>query len=251
MSSEAQKRPARSAPSGAQIRLVDETPPDGEALSHNLNGQKLGRKGRVTRERILSATREVLAETPAVPISLSAVARRASLGMTSLYVYFNDLTELLLAVLEPVMATAEDDYVGALRRRWPDETLHEECLAFATAFYAFWERNARILHLRNSMADQYDRRMMMHRVRSAQPIIRLLVEQMDQDPDASGSPASGMATVLYTGIERVVTISTDASLREIHNEIFQTEAVPNVRNFLRAEARLLEIGIREFRAKRA
>lgn len=251
MSTVVRKRAAESPRDVAALRLFDDASADGDALSHNLNGQKLGRKGRVTRERILSATRELLAETPAQPISLSAVARRASLGMTSLYVYFSDLTELLLAVLEPVMATAEDDYIGALRRRWPDATLPQECLAFATAFHAFWERNARILHLRNSMADQYDRRMMMHRVRSAQPVIRLLVAQMGHDPEASGSPASGLATIVYTGIERVVTISTDAHLREIHNEMFETEAGPNLRNFLGAEAQLLEVAIREFRANRA
>jgi len=72
-------------------------------LSHNLNGQRLGRKGRDTRARILAATNELLAGPIDTPISLSAVARQASLGMTSLYQYFTDLTELLLALLEPLM----------------------------------------------------------------------------------------------------------------------------------------------------
>src|SRR3546814_7301779 len=90
-------------------------------VSHNLNGQKLGRKGRITRERILAAAIELI-DSPEEAVTLSAVARRASLGMTSLYNYFTDLTELLLAVLEPVMATAEKSYLALLRDRSEEHT---------------------------------------------------------------------------------------------------------------------------------
>jgi len=39
-------------------------------VSHNLHGQRLGRKGRVTRERILAATVELLAGSDEAQISL-------------------------------------------------------------------------------------------------------------------------------------------------------------------------------------
>jgi AcrR family transcriptional regulator len=211
--------------------------------SHNLNGQRLGRKGRLTRDRILAAANELLAGPGDVQISLSAVARQATLGMTSLYLYFTDLTELLLAILEPLTAEAEAAYLGHLRERWPDETLNAHCLEFVTAFHGFWHKNSAVLHLRNSMSDQRDKRMMENRVRAAQPVIGLLVMQMDQDPKASGTLAAGMATVLYTGIERVVTVATDRILPTV----LPGQFAPNVRNFLRSEARLLELGIRDFR----
>ncbi len=215
-----------------------------KASSHNLNGQRLGRKGRLTRDRILVAANELLATPGDVPFSLSAVARQAGLGMTSLYLYFADLTELLLAILEPVMAEAETAYLGHLRERWPDETLNAHCLEFVTALHGFWHKNSAVLHLRNSMSDQRDKRMMANRVQAAQPVMRLLVMQMDQNPQEAGSQAAGMATVLYTGIERVVTIATDRILPTV----IPGQFAPNVRNFLRSEARLLELGIRDFRA---
>ncbi|WP_242007997.1 TetR/AcrR family transcriptional regulator [Sphingomonas ginsenosidivorax] len=214
-----------------------------KVLSYNLNGQRLGRKGRDTRDRILAATHELLAGAIDTPISLSAVARQAGLGMTSLYQYFTDLTELLLAVLDPLTAEAEESYLKHLRERWPDDTLNAHCLEFVTALHGFWHRNSMLLHLRNAMADQRDKRMSAQRVRAAQPVILMLVEQMDQDPGLRGTPAQGMATVLYTGIERVVTVATDRILPTV----LPGEFSPNVRNFLRAEARLLELGIREFR----
>ncbi len=220
-----------------------EPPENGESLSHNLNGQRLGRKGRDTRERIVAATQALLAAPGSEPITLSAVAREAGLGMSSLYNYFTDLTELLLAALEPVMAEAEAAYVGHLRLRWPDEALYEHCLEFVSAFYTFWDKNTRILHLRNSMADQRDARMAQHRIDSATPVIKLIIEQMEHDPSALRSPAFGMGTVLYAGIERIITIATDFDMQNVLRSNFAT----NIERYLQSEARLLELGIRDYR----
>ncbi|RJF91185.1 TetR/AcrR family transcriptional regulator [Sphingomonas cavernae] len=214
-----------------------------KAVSHNLNGQRLGRKGRDTRERILAATNELLAGPADVQISLSAVARNASLGMTSLYLYFNDLTELLLAVLDPVMATAEDAYISLLRTRWNEDELGARAQEFVKAYHTFWVKNSRILHLRNSMADHNDQRMMFHRVRSAQPVMLLLVEQMDGDLSKQGSPVFSMATALMTGLERVVTVTTDANLPTLLQSPIAFRG-----NLLEAESRLIELGIRDYRA---
>jgi AcrR family transcriptional regulator len=214
-------------------------------LSHNLNGQRLGRKGRDTRERVIAATSALVAAGGDSQISLSAVARKASLGMTSLYVYFNDLTELLLATLEPVMATAEDAYVALLRSHWPDEELGARALEFVAAYHGFWVKHSRLLHLRNNMADRRDERMLIHRVRSAQPVMRLLVQQMGGDLDSPGSPVFSMATALMTGLERVVTVTTDDTLQNLLHTRFSS----NHKHLLQAEARLLELGIRDYRAR--
>ncbi len=229
----------------AQQTIASLEPITDPGLSHNLNGQKLGRKGRVTRERILNVTMELLGEAHDTQISLSAVARRAGLGMTSLYAYFSDLTQLLLAVLEPVMATADAAYLDQLRLRWNDEDLHARSYDFLAAYHAFWRKNSRILHLRNAMSDQRDRRMMLHRVETAQIAMRLLVGQMDGDPNAVLSPAYAMATVLMTGIERTVTIATDAELPVLIAQDMNRSAD----HFLRPSARLLEMGIRDMRSR--
>lgn len=217
-----------------------------ESVSHNLNGQRLGRKGRDTRERILlAATRLLYCDAGRPPISLSAVAREASLGMTSLYNYFSDLTEVLLAILDPVMASAEDVYLGALRHRWADEELGERCYEFVSNYQAFWKTHSRLLHLRNAMSDQLDPRMTRQRIKSTQPIIGLLVEQMDGDPRAPRSPEFAMATVLMIGIERSTTIYTDDELPVRMAENIQHDEA----HFLRPSARLLEMAIRDMRKK--
>ncbi len=217
---------------------------DKDTVSHNLAGQRLGRKGRDTRERILAATERLLAGPPDTAISLSAVAREASLGMTTLYLYFSDLTELLLAVLGPIMASAENSYVGHLRNRWPDEALGEHCRSFVESYHAFWVKHSRILHLRNSYADSNDERMRAHRMSSGRPVIDLLVQQMGCDPAKVLSQAFGMATILLTGLERMITVTTDVDFPSLLME----DPAPHIRNLLGSQARLLELGMREGRA---
>jgi AcrR family transcriptional regulator len=213
------------------------------SLSHNLNGQKLGRKGRDTRERIIAAAAALIAESDEAQVSMTAVARRVSLGMTSLYNYFADLTELVLAVLEPVMATAQDEYAGLLGQRWPDSELDERCLEFVLAYHHFWARNSRLLHLRNAMADQLDERMIDHRVTSTRPVIDQLAWQMAGVDGIIRSEARRMASMVVTGVERSVTIATDRMLADKLG--WDVEA--DEHRFVAPGARLMALAIRDMR----
>lgn len=231
------------------LREISSAPAAGEPpredVSYNLLGQKLGRKGRQTRERILAVASELIAAQE--PLSLSAVARRVPLGMTSLYNYFGDLTELFLAVLEPVMETAEDAYISQLRERWPDEELGERCYRFVRGMFDFWSRHARLLHLRNSMADTGDQRVRLFRVRGAMTTIRLLIEQMDADPDDRSGPAAGQATVVFTAIERSATVATDVALVGL----FGPDQGFPADHYLIPGARIMEFSIRDMRQRLA
>jgi AcrR family transcriptional regulator len=219
----------------------------GEGVSHNLAGQRLGRKGRDTRGRIIAATVELIYCSAAEPLTLSAVARQAGLGMTSLYNYFADLPELLVAVLEPVMASAEKGYLGLLRTRWPDEELSQRCYEFVVAYHDFWAQHTRLLHLRNSLSDGGDQRMADSRIKATQPIIRRITEQMGGDPRARRSQAFALATVLMIGMERSITIATDRELPILIAQDIQHDAD----HFLRPCARLMEMAIRDMRGAAA
>lgn len=214
-----------------------------DGVSHNLNGQRLGRKGRDTRERIIAVATQILSEDPEDgQLTLTEVARRSELRMGTLYIYFADLTELILAVLEPVMATAEDAFVHVLRDHWPDEALGERAAAFVGSYYAFWQRHTRILHLRNTLADHGDDRLMLHRVRSALPVMRLIASQMGSQPTSHGNSMSSTATALMTGLERVATVMSENKVPRLLDE-----PVNPINLLLQAEARLFELAIRDQR----
>jgi AcrR family transcriptional regulator len=232
---------------------IGEATGDGEALSHNLVGQRLGRKGRDTRVRILAAASKLLADTGGPSITLTAVAREASLGMTSLYLYFRDLSELLAAILDPILASIEDAYLSRLREPWPDEVLGERCRDFVGAYYVFWRRHSRPLHLRNTFSDNGDERMLRMRHGSSRPMLDLLVAQMEGDTEDVNSDAFHMATALLTGLERMATMATDPNFptlstltgppRPGHDPAVQAHGLEV------SSARLLELAIRDGRAR--
>lgn len=166
--------------------------------------------------------------------------------MTSLYIYFNDLTELLLAALGPVMAKAEDAYVSLLRPHWPGEELAARACAFVTAYYGFWVKHSRLLHLRNTMADRRDERLAMQRVGAAQPLMRLLTRQIAGSSVQPDSRHASMAMALLTSLERVVILTSDDAMQQML-QMLHTPFESTYTHLLHAEARLLELGIRDYR----
>lgn len=216
--------------------------------AHNLQGQRLGRKGQTTRTRILDTARELIGEGGAGQLTLSAVARGAELRMSSLYNYFSDLPDLLLALLEPMVVESERAYVAQLRERWDDADLSARCENFVRAFHEFWRTNADLLHLRNAHADNHEARMMMQRIEMARVVIRLLGQQMGAPDSRITGDEYDFASVLYTGLERVVVIATD--------DRFKANYPPSIRarydgKTLGQQARLLHLGIADERARLA
>jgi len=209
-------------------------------VSHNLLGQRLGRKGLVTRQRILTAARHLL-DNRDTPISLSAVAREASLSMTAIYLYFADLTELLLALLVPVAEEAEESHIADMREHWSDDQLTGRCHRFIQAYHRYWEAHAGLLLLRNQLADAGDERMKENRIAASTPLIALTVGQMGGAQDRLLFNHRAMAAVLITGVDRVMTIHSAG--------VTPTAEMPKdyLEDVLFAQARLLELAIREGR----
>lgn len=217
-----------------------------KVVDTNLQGQKLGKKGRITRERILDAARALIEDPDGEGFSLSAVARLSDLRLSSIYNYFADPIELFLAVLEPVVEEADEAYLGLLRDRWPDERLGECCDQFIAAFHGYWKQHSRILHLRNRLADQHDARVLNQRIAMARRVVRRLGWQMGGDIDTATGTQFDLASVLYTGLERVVTIATDEELKKHYP--------PDIRprfegRTLHQQARMLALGIADERMR--
>lgn len=216
-------------------------------VSHNLVGQRLGRKGQETRERILAAMLGLLEDHDGPPVTLTSVAREASVGMTTLYLYFPDMGDLLLSTLKRVMDSSEQAFVHRLRERWPDASLGERSQDFLHAHYAFWKRHARLLHMRNSFADASDPRVLAYRTEVSRPVLDLLVLQMDGDPAVTDTMSQHMATVLMVGFERVATVMTNPLF---YNGEGDADAGKRayVDKLVNAQARVIELSIRSQRA---
>lgn len=174
--------------------------------TYNQIGQKLGRKGQETRERILCAMLRLLECPDGPPVTLTGVANEASVRLTNLYLYFPDMSELVLAALDRVMESADAGFIEKLRVRWPDDGIEDACLEFLRAHHEFWSRNARLLHMRNALADAGDLRILDYRNDNTRPLIDLLEMQMESADAASDKR---LATVLMTCLERLATVVTN------------------------------------------
>lgn len=217
-------------------------------ISCNLVGQKLGRKGLETRERILRAALSLLDKPQPDPsITLSAIAREASVGMTTLYLYFPDLGDLVLAALQRVMATADNAYLDRLRQRWADDAIEENCLDFLRAHFQFWREHSRILHLRNSFADGGDIRFIDYRGRVTSPLMRFLASQMNGDPAATEGPALDFAVVMVTGFERLATVITADNYYMIGDQGDNSDRQEQIERLLCTEARMIALTVRDRR----
>lgn len=216
---------------------------DNGTLVRNLNGQRLGRKGTITRKRILTAAVKLIIEKDDLQISLSAIAAEASLGMTSVYNYFSDLTDVILALLDQIMLESEAAYLSHLRNRWDDDKIAEECSMFVNAFYTFWTKNANVFHIRNNFSDKRDPKMIAHRASAAQEILGLIISQMAKSPESSDYPRNSMASAVYMGIERAVSVLNNKHLMKDLPTAYRPDKV----GLLAAEARLFEFGIRSER----
>jgi AcrR family transcriptional regulator len=220
-----------------------------DPVRHNLVGQRLGRKGAETRERAVAAMLKLLSDPDGPPVTLTSVAREAQVGMTTLYLYFPDLGELLLAALKRVMDTADEAFMDRLDGRWPDETLGECCLEFLKAHLEFWTRHARLLHMRNSFADAYDTRVLKYRSRATMPLIEKLILQMDAQLTEPRDACFHMATVVLTGLERMATVVTNPHFRIVNLSHGVEDQDAYIAELIKAEARLVELAVRDWRAR--
>lgn len=215
--------------------------------SHNLSGQRLGRKGLATRDRIISAMLHLSSDAEAPALTLTAVAREAGIGLPNLYLYFPGMAELLLAALSRVMENATLEHIEVMRERWPDDELEECCRTFVGAHFNFWKRHARLLHMRNSLGDTDDIRILEYRHNSTKPILDFLRKQMETMDGRRAPLASEMVVVLFTGLERMATINTNRNYTQLSSRQDEQEHETRVQRQLDAEARLLALAIRDGR----
>jgi AcrR family transcriptional regulator len=216
---------------------------------YNLLGQRLGRKGQETRERILVTALRLIETCQDTPLTLSAVAREASVGMTTLYLYFPNLGDLVLAALTRVMDGADEAFIDRLRTHWPDGALLACAKGFLHAHYQFWRKHARILYLRNSFEDAGDARFLKYRNNVSRAPIELLIQQMDGRPDPLNAPVANCAIVLVTAYERLAALTTNPIFHTNLKDLGVGGVLAYIDGLIDAEAELMALVVRHQRKK--
>jgi len=111
------------------------------------DGRVPGRRGRATREKLLSCTAEILEKTSYRDLKVIDIARCAGTSPATFYQYFNDVEA---AVLELAGKLQEEgaSLVELIRdSSWKGARGHQTATSLTDAFLDLWERNRAILRV--------------------------------------------------------------------------------------------------------
>ncbi len=139
----------------------------------NQHGQKMGRKGRETRQKIMDVTLSMLEHRSYKDITVSEVAQEAGVSSSSFYVYFEDIEDVLFAC---VKAAALDlgDLHAILDEEWDQDNLAKQVKRFVETYNELWAKYQVELRIRNLEADQGNIRFLNVRVETTRDILQKL-----------------------------------------------------------------------------
>jgi AcrR family transcriptional regulator len=177
-----------------------------ETRALNKSGQVLGPKGSRTRQRIVATTERLLADANGVEPSLAEVASAAGISAPTFYLYFGDVGEAVLAVVEQ-LGPRLDPVRVLLDDPWPADQLFPRARRFVQAYFDYWISNAPELRVRNHRADQGDGRFVLLRLTATGDLIQGLARKIADPPFPGGLACAPEQTamVLVTALERLAT----------------------------------------------
>lgn len=175
-------------------------------LQVNKQGQKLGAKGRRTRQALMDAARALLRSCSPIDLSAVSIAKAAKVASASFYMYFDDVRDLLYQMSE--IACSEYDSLLPIIDEWkspvPDA---EDAFLLVRAFNDIWTRHREILVFRNLEADHGDPRFDALWRDTLRPVVVRLGDTIQaaapSDRPVTIGDARAQAVVLTSALERI------------------------------------------------
>ena len=167
-----------------------------------LDGRSLGRRGALTRRRLLDATGELLETRGLRDLRVVDIARSVGTSPATFYQYFRAVEDAVLVLAEEA---AEDlgSVIARLDEPWSDAS----SLRMVDAFVDAWSQHRAVLRTRNLAAQEGDQRFRAVRLASLRPITEGLAAKIAEAQragrvDPSMSPIAA-ASAIVAMTERV------------------------------------------------
>lgn len=182
--------------------------------AQNQLGQMIGAKGAHTRQRLLVATHEQLKTTSLRDLRVTQIVRSAQTSAATFYVYFNDVSEAVLALIgehtqsPPSLLALFDD-------PWQEHEAYDRANEFVAAYIENWRMNASLFRVRNLASDEGDWRFSEVRISAVSPLIQAIAARIEERRGAGGLPLNlhpaSAAGALLAMIERVAVVPLSLS----------------------------------------
>jgi AcrR family transcriptional regulator len=150
--------------------------PTGER-PHDQSGRELGPRALQTRQRLLDATAQLLAERSVRDVSVVDIARNAGTSPATFYQYFKDVSEATLRLAEQA-ADEMPEMLGIISGSWHGDDGLARARRLVDAFVRHWDEHRAVLLVRNLAADEGDRRFLRVRQKAMTPVLARLAEQV-------------------------------------------------------------------------
>ncbi|MBV9842357.1 MAG: TetR/AcrR family transcriptional regulator [Sphingomonadaceae bacterium] len=153
----------------------------------------------------MAAAQELLQTMSAVSLTATAIARKASTSSATFYVYFDDVSDVVLALARE--ASEDLGAVHAVLAAWrAGKDTQVGARDFFEIYRAYWDRHRAILGIRNMEADRGDQRFLAIRSRAGMSIIAelaALIREGHPDGSLTEDQSIARATVIFAAIERL------------------------------------------------
>ncbi len=162
-------------------------------------------KSEATRQRLCEATEALLEQKPLRLLKVTDITVAASVSPATFYVYFADVEEAVLAVLDAIQ-TDMPDFGQYLANVGPDR-LESSIRAMVVAYLSFSERHYAVLRVRNLAADEGQikfreaRRKMLHGLQDS--LQAKIEERRGHTVGKDKAPAAAITIVLMGALERL------------------------------------------------
>lgn len=183
--------------------------------------RELGPRAQKTRERLLEALSELLAERSVREVSVVDVARRAGTSPATFYQYFADVGEAILALAE--RAADEMPAMGEIiEGSWIGEEGLDRARQLVEAYLDHWDEHRAVLRVRNLAADEGDERFLAVRIRASAPVGKGIVQAIRAGQKAGRVDAKivprAAAAALGAVLERLAAYHRELELGGVSRE---------------------------------
>lgn len=160
------------------------------------DGRVPGRRGRKTRDRLLSETLALLEHNSYRELKVVEIARAAGTSPATFYQYFPDVEAAILALAEDMAADGNQRLTEILRTgTWDGESGWETARTIASGYIDFWDDNWPLMRVIDLTAEEGDQRFRSIRTRLLNEFTVVLAEIITRvHPKARTKSIDPMAT---------------------------------------------------------
>ena len=170
--------------------------PDGPALEvvATTDGRVPGERGRLTRQRLLDATVELLSTTSWRSVKVTDIARQARTSPATFYQYFGNVEQAIRVLAEEMIEQAGElaQLVGG---DWSEAASWETACAVTEGFLSYWEANRAVFRVVDLATEEGDAQLRGMRVRALNAVTVALAQVITAaSPSPGGTPWTGTSS---------------------------------------------------------